>query len=112
MPADFRSRRNVSMLDLFRASGYSRSEPIPEEKLEQYLQAHPGLVEDWLLESVDTRSSPAWYFMASKEHQNEWVVGLCPGTEIHSFTDSYAACAFYVTRYVDGLLTLKNKDRC
>lgn len=89
------------MLDLFRLSGYS--EPISENEFAEHLEVHPDLIEAWLLESADTRYSPAWYFRPCNSNPKTWEVGLYPGTEIHRFGDQYSACAFYVCRFIDQL---------
>src|SRR5262245_36105945 len=91
MPIDHRSSRTASMLGLFRSRGYS--EPIAESEVGEYLKAHPELIDAWLLESADTRYSPAWYFRSCNSNSNKWEVALYPGTEVHRFGDQHSACA-------------------
>jgi hypothetical protein len=112
MAVDFRNKKNVSMLELFRLSGFSGGEPIREAELAAYLRGHPELIDSWLLESVDTRYSPAWYFKPPEDGSKDWVVGYCPRTEIRKFADKYDACAFYVSRFVDRLLVLDQRQLC
>ena len=107
MPKDFRDRGNISMVGLLEESGYlESSDKITEEALEDYFKENNELIEDWLLESMDTRSSPAWYFKSPTDHTraDNWTVGFYPDGDIYKFNEGYKACAFYVKRFLEKLV--------
>ena len=91
------------MLELFHRSGYSGQEALTVGEIEHYLRDHPELIDSWLLESQDTRASAAWYFMKPREQSQTWIVGFCPGTESHEFSDKYRACAVYIDKFIENL---------
>ncbi len=104
MADDFKSQRDVSLLELFNQSGYREvKNEITEELIESYLNKNSNLVQSWLTESEDTRGTPAWY-ISSKN--NIWIVGFYPGGEQLEFNEINRACACYVKRYMESLSEL------
>jgi hypothetical protein len=105
---DFAREGGVSMLALLRRSGYSEAVPISEERIEAYLRHHPELVESWLMESRNTRGTPAWYLLDSRDG-GDWTVGYYPGETKSQFRDKFKACAFYVQQFVRELSDLASR---
>ncbi|MGH7388954.1 MAG: hypothetical protein ACREM3_05785 [Candidatus Rokuibacteriota bacterium] len=110
----FKSRDDVSMLDLLLESGYLREpDGIDESAIERQLRRNPELVDSWVDHSEDRRSSPAWYVARPEAAGGAWPVGYVSTSgsrsEKRSFTDGFAACAFYIKREVEGLRALGQK---
>lgn len=104
MPRDFQERGNVSMVTLLKESGYLRiAESVTEQLLEAYFEQHPDLINAWLRNSEDTRSSLNWYFSKPDDQNEQWVVGFFPDGTTHRFPHAAQACAFYVKRYLETL---------
>ena len=112
MPQEFHRRGDVGMVVLMHESGYPKvHEQITEADLEEYLRAHPELVEDWVVESDDNRGTPAWCLTdsASSSHSDkQWKVSYlnrdAEMTDVRFFPDRYTASAFYIKRYVEQML--------
>jgi len=104
MAVDFNDQGNVSMLELFNKSGYKTQETeISEELIEEFLLKKPDLLESWLMESENTRATPAWY-VSPKD--NNWIVGLYPGGKEKKFSDKTKAVACYIKKYMEALSEL------
>ena len=104
MPRDFQEKGDVSMITLFKESGYLRiAESITEQLLKEYFEQHPDLIDTWLRNSEDTRSSPSWYLRKPTGPNERWVVGFFPDGTTHRFVEGAQACAFYVKRYLETL---------
>jgi hypothetical protein len=104
----FKSRGNVSMVDLLRESGYLQDpESADESAIERHLRRSPELVASWVCYSEDQRASPAWYMREPETVGGHWVVGHMSASGTHSerrsFANGFAACAFYIKRQADGL---------
>jgi hypothetical protein len=102
LAARFQDQAESSMGELLARSGYSLSDEISDESIEEYLKSHPELVNSWLIESRNTRENPAWYIFPPKDG-SDWVVTHYPDASKHTFTDKFKACAFYVRVYVKQL---------
>ncbi len=102
LAARFQDQGEVSMGEMLARSGYAVGDEISDEALEGYLREHPELVNAWLIESKNTRESPAWYIFPPKNGP-EWVVSHYPDNSRQTFTDKFKACAFYVRVYVKQL---------
>lgn len=101
MAIDFQSRSDVSMKTLLEVSGYlAAPDEVSVEALEMEFKRHPDLVESWLRESEDNRSSPAWYVRSLGA---SWEVGRYPGGPCDEFTELTVACATYVKRFVEQM---------
>ena len=104
MPRDFQERGDVSMIALLKESGYLRiAESISEQLLKEYFEQHPDLINAWLSNSEDTRSSPNWYLRKPTGPNEQWVVSFFPDGTTHRFVQGAQACAFYVKRYLETL---------
>jgi hypothetical protein len=106
MPRDFQEIRDVSMVTLLKKSGYlGNAESITEQLLTEYFEQHPDLIDAWVRNSEDTRSSPNWYLRKPTGPNEQWVVGFFPDGTTHRFPQRAQACAFYVKRYLVNLGT-------
>jgi len=110
MPIMFRAQAGVSMVALFQQSGYSVIRPaISESDIERYLRSHPEVVSSWVAYSEDQRCSPSWYLAApgvGLDTKQGWRVGYYASEgrlPERLFPDEYAACAFFITRYLEEL---------
>jgi len=97
----------ISMGTLLSRTGFSMGDPISEEAIEAYLRDHPELVNWWLLESRNTRGTPAWY-IHPPQFGSEWIVSHAPDETKYSFPDKFKACAFYVRVFVMQLASLRS----
>lgn len=98
------------MVTLLKESGYLRiAESITEHLLQEYFEQHPDLINAWLRNSEDTRSSPNWYFSKPTGPSKQWVVGFFPDGTTHRFHEEAEACAFYVKRYLEKLRAEKGE---
>ena len=109
MPKDFQEKGGVSMVTLLKESGYLRNaDSVTEQLLTEYFNQHPDLIDAWVSDSEDTRSSPNWYLRKPTDSNEQWVVGLFPDGTTHRFSHAAQACAFYVKRYLE-MLTATSK---
>jgi len=105
MVVTFNSRRDFSMLELMNSSGYrGLKQEISEDLIQEYLEKNSELVESWVMESENTRGSPAWYI---SNKGSKWLVGLYPGGKELEFNDKYKACACYIKNYMEALSELQ-----
>lgn len=102
LAARFQDQAELSMGELLGRSGFALGDEISDDDLESCLKAHPELVNAWLIESRNTRESPAWYIFPPKDG-SQWVVSHYPDNSKHTFQDKFKACAFYVRVYVKQL---------
>src|SRR3954465_8781711 len=89
MPAEFRRRGDVSMMDLLKESGYLENRShVTEVLLQLYLNDHPEVIEAWLIESQDQRTSEGWYLLdpTAAEAGRGWIVGFYPGGTRKKYT--------------------------
>ncbi len=119
MAQDRKRQGHLSMVAILERSGYlRRPDEITEAVLEQYLREHPGLVDSWLLHSMDSHGS-AWYFKSTigypdgeetKQLLNDpdhvWIVGCQPTGQAKEFKDGFRACAVYVKKRAERLRVL------
>ena len=99
MPLEFKSRGNVSMMQLLAESGYLATQSlITVELLSAYFAEHPESINAWLLQSLDNRGSPSWYLQdpSAANAQGKWVVGFYPGERREYFERGEDACAVFV----------------
>jgi hypothetical protein len=110
MPTAFKDRGDISMLALFRESGYDaiRSE-LSEREIEAHLRKYPDLVRTWIAHSKEQRSSPSWYLAepgTGLDGTEGWRVGyLASGQRPPErlFPNESSACAFFIMRCVEEL---------
>ncbi len=98
----FQDQGELSIGELLSRSGFALGEEISDEALAAYLRDHAELVNAWIIESKNTRESPAWYIFPPKDGP-DWVVSHYPDNSRHTFQDKFKACAFYVRVYVKQL---------
>ena len=117
MPAVFRDRGDVSMVELIVESGYAAAPAeVTQDLIESHLRAHPDLVLRWLHYSEDQRCSPAQYLclpdgIATKP--GSCIVGYIETNRSESkrkrFQNSYRACAFFIKREAEKLRAIANE---
>jgi hypothetical protein len=103
MPLEFRSRGNVSMLQLLAESGYLTNQSLVTiELLSAYFAEHPESVDAWLLKSLDNRASPSWYLLdlSAASGPGKWAVGFYPGEHREYFDRREDACAVFVKNWL------------
>lgn len=111
MPVEFRRRRDIGLVYLLEESGYpEEQERILESDIEAYLRAHPELVDSWVGESDDQRTSPAWCLIPPSTSSNKrgiWAIWYVapPNPPIErTYSDPFVATAAYIKRYADWIL--------
>lgn len=103
MPLEYKSRRDVSMLQLLAESGYlTHQSLVTVEVLSAYFAEHPESIDAWLLQSLDNHSSRSWYLLdpSAAKTQGKWVVGFLPGERRVYFERGEDACAVYVKNWL------------
>ena len=104
LPVIFPSKDNHSMIDLLAISGYRPGvTPLTRDALVAVLRIEPALVDAWLTYSVDKRAPSGWYF--SSENASS-IVGFYPEGPQLVFASPLEACAEFILREVDDLVTL------
>jgi hypothetical protein len=100
MALDFNQRGDISMVGLLKESGYADNpSKITQEDLTEQFRKHPELIETWVIQSDDKRTSSGWFI---KEPENSltrnkaWVVGFYPIGDTNEFLYAAEACGFYV----------------
>lgn len=107
LPVDFYAG-SKSMSQLVAESGISACLILlTVSNITGYLTAHPDLVEQWLLWSADKRVTSGWYFTRDADN---FVVGFYPQGEVLTLRDPAVACAEFVVREVNALVTLRQKN--
>jgi hypothetical protein len=103
LPLDFRAR-DVSMRQLLEESGFvSDPRSVSVEQLVDMFEAHPELVEAWVRESEDTRSSSYPWIRPPDSKHEYWTVGpsaLSVPELWETFSSAAEACAAYVNQYI------------
>jgi hypothetical protein len=100
------------MIALLQTSGYLRCpDAITEELLERTLLAQPELIEEWVLLSLDKRTSEGWYLLrpGTQSAGPNWEVGYHPRPGRQSFPNAARACAFFVKREVEQIRSFIEK---
>jgi hypothetical protein len=115
MAKQFEERGNVSEIALLRESGYLENpDQITEADILEYLRHYPDLINTWLLQSQNKRTTHSWYMKSPDDNDsqsNVWIVGFYPGDEIHEFRDEASACAFYVKQEAEQIRHIMEKTR-
>ncbi|WP_136525382.1 hypothetical protein [Geomonas ferrireducens] len=100
MALEFENRGNISMVGLIRKSGYPAiHDQITENEFSEYFRNHSELIETWLAESDNKRTSSGWYIKEpgdSFTKSKQWVVGFYPNGETREFHEAAEACGFYL----------------
>jgi hypothetical protein len=99
-------------VDLIREIGYAEhAAQITEGLLDEYIRAHPDLLDIWVQYSEDQRCSPAWVLSGRDtvgDPTKDWHVSYWdhdPAKRSDQvFPDQFAACAFFVKRRADSLM--------
>lgn len=102
LPAQFRARGDVSMVQLVLESGLIESpEALTPRAVSDYLRQHEHLVEAWTMLSEDKRTSSGWYFVERSDVSFE--VGYYPDGPRISFSDRVQACAEFIVREANAI---------
>lgn len=114
-----------SALELFREAESYGIDQVSDREIEAYLRGQPELVESWVENSADQRTSGAWWIVEPidptrlklyRENdlsrrvylqfhaEGKWTVGKgVPETDRSTFDDKFNACAFYIRRRIEEL---------
>ena len=99
MPRDFRTRGDVSMVELLQESGYAEyRELITEDLIREYVDTHRENIAAWQRYSDDQRCGPSWFF------RNKTIghVPISGKIELEKEYPSEAeACAAYIKRMME-----------
>jgi hypothetical protein len=113
MPIVFKDRGDISILALFRESGYNAIQSgVSERDIEAHLRTYPDLIRSWVTYSAEQRSSRSWYLAEpgdGLDGKEGWRVGHYTSGQRppeRLFPDEWSACAFFIMRYVEELSTL------
>ncbi len=112
MARDFYRLGNVSMIGLLESSGYlSCPGVVAEELLERAFAGQPELIDAWVVESQNKRTSEGWYIRGIEESPGGaiWEVGYHPHGARRTFSNRARACAFYVKADVEHLRSIIEK---
>ena len=99
LPEQLERVNDKSLVQLLKDTGVKKSkEAISVEGLKNYLRNNAGLVENWLLYSMNKRIDEGWYF--EKENKVTYIVGyLFKNTsrkEELKYSDAIQACAIFI----------------
>ena len=112
---EFEEKGNVSESVLLTESGYLQNPgQINEAHMAEYLRNHRELIDTWLLQSMNKRTSLSWYLKSPVDYSNRhkvWVVGFYPDGEVREFQDAADACGFYVKQEVEQIRHIIEKTR-
>lgn len=105
MPRNFSKRGNISVISLLKEIGFfDQYSCLREEDIFYSLIQNPECVSDWIQWSDDQRSDQRWYFL---EKESQYHVGFWSEKETIdpiSFNDKNQACAFFIMRYLNGMI--------
>ena len=104
IPADFQRRGNVSVIRLLEDSGYRAfRDAIGVAEIQQHLQTHPDLIDDWSGYSSDKRCSSGWLFDDNRSSIRHYSSGKGRSRE-QTFGERSRACAEFIKRELDSIL--------
>jgi hypothetical protein len=108
MPSKFHSLGDISMLELFRESGYIQAHTfITTENIKSALVNHQECVRDWIISSGDKRVSSGWFIL--DQDNGKYIVGYFSRTErfeLPEFDNVEDACAEYIKRELESFRNL------
>ena len=103
MPAQFRERGDVSIIELFIENGGANAlGKLDEADFAEIFGREPDLVDSRCRWSEDQRYTPTW-FVRELPAGSSWEVGYCPDGDSTYFDSRVAACARYTLNYLNGL---------
>ena len=101
LAADFYSGKDVSEVELIRASGYRElRQVVTVSDIAACLRQHPDWERAWVMLSADQRVDQGWYVL---ERDGKCVVGSFPGGRETTFDDCTLACSDFVKRHAEEL---------
>jgi hypothetical protein len=102
LPVQFKTRENVSVLQLLEDSGYREApSKLTAESVSKYLYGHPDLTEAWFAYSEDKRTSSGWYLV--QRSGDAFEIGYIPKGERISIEGRVPACAEFIVREVRAI---------
>lgn len=101
IPIAFHERGDVSVIQLLAEAGYVvNPHAVTTEAIENYLRAHPELVDAWLGYSEDQRCSPTYYLdiRSANSPGTQCAVVYYDATIRRSepMADRFVACAVFI----------------
>ena len=104
IPADFHRRGDVSVVRLLEKSGYdAMRDAITVSLVQQHLQAHPHLIDDWAGYSEDKRCSSGWFFDDRRYTTGHYSSSAGRSRE-QIFSERSQACAEFIKHELDSIL--------
>lgn len=99
LPEQFERVKNKSLIQLLKEVGFRESKVIISiEDIKSYLKNNTGLVESWLLYSMNKRTDEGWYF--KKENKVTYIVGYLSRNDSRKkeskYSDAIQACVTFI----------------
>ncbi len=92
------------MIQLLKESGYlGCKNGVEKDVVIKFLENHPDLIKEWLIYSLDKRTSIGWYLLCE---DSVWTVGYLNhgGREKeHKFISGFEACAIFIINEIKQL---------
>ena len=102
MASEVYLRRNSSLIDLLKSSGYVQNPSAAmEQDLEEVFRAEPDLIDAWARLSSDERTRYPWLLVPGRSLDSVWIVIYPNGRKQRSFPDGFKACAFFVKQEIE-----------
>jgi hypothetical protein len=103
IPADFHRRGDVSVVYLLEESGYDTVRgAITVSVIQQHLQAHPHLIDDWAGYSEDQRCSSGWFFDDRRYTTGHYSSSAGRSHE-QAFGERSQACAEFIKHELESI---------
>jgi hypothetical protein len=103
MPSEFYERRNISMLDLLKESGYLQDpDAVTEEELERVFRSFPDLIDGWVT-ICDEPNRYHWILQppAATSESSDWVVIYPNERKYDLYSEGAKACAFVTKKKIE-----------
>ena len=103
MASEVYLRRNSSLIDLLKSSGYVQNPSAAmEQDLEEVFRAEPDLIDGWVILSSYKRTRYPWLLVPGSSFDSDWIVMYPNGRRHRRFPDAFKACAFFVKQEIEG----------
>lgn len=99
LPKQLEQVKNKSIIQLLEELDVDRKNLKKSiEDIKSYLKDNSALIENWLVYSMNKRTTKGWYF--NKENRNKYIVGYFSNNvrkkKELKYTDAANACAFFM----------------
>ena len=104
VPSDLHQRGDVSVVRLLQESGYEAVRgAVSAPAIQQHLETHPHLIDEWAVYSNDKRRSSGWYFDDSRYSTGHFS-SAAGRTREQVFSERSRACAEFIKHELDSIL--------